>query len=145
LPILGETKTPFILERSNYTITYGTKFWFWTANVPKDDDRVKKNQIIESAAKNWSDDVVGVLKKTEKTHGSFQHHSTPHTFRHYFSITMLRAGVPIEVVSKWLGHSSPLITARHYSHANADWHNNSHDLYMKALRKVDGKRAKVVV
>jgi integrase len=145
LPILGETKAPFVLERANYTITFGQKFWFWTAEIPEDADQKKRNQIVESAAKNWSDDVTAVLKMTERKFGSFTHHATPHTFRHFFSITMLQAGVPIETVSKWLGHSSPLITARHYSHANADFHANSHDLYMQALRKIDGKRGKVVV
>ncbi len=137
LPILGATKEPFVLHRANYSIDYGTQFWFWTADIPEGANAEKINQVVESLAKNWSDDITALLAKTEKAYSKFKHHATPHTFRHFFAITMLRAGVPIEQVSKWLGHSSPLVTARHYSNANSDWHDNSHRVYMDALKALE--------
>jgi len=115
-----------------------------TAELPQEASSEKINQVVESNSKNWSDDIVGVLKKTQNDFGNFKHHSTPHTFRHFFAITMLQPGVAIEQVSKWLGHSSPLITARHYSHANSDWYTNSHAVYMNALKKIDPAPGKIV-
>jgi len=50
----------------------------------------------------------------------------------------------IEQLSKWLGHASTIVTARHYSHANSDWHTNSHAVYMNALKKIDPKPGKVL-
>ena len=39
----------------------------------------------------------------------------PHQFRHSFSVDLLSKGVSIEDVAALLGHSSSLITARHYN------------------------------
>ena len=89
LPILGQTDRTVILERRAWTCEYGTQFWFWTAQIPKGADKQKINKIVESAAKNWSDDVTAVLKKTEEELGAFDCHSTPHTFRHTFAIWWL--------------------------------------------------------
>jgi hypothetical protein len=55
---------------------------------------------------------------------------------------MLAAGVSIEMVAKWLGHSSPLITSRHYSHANSVFNDASHDAYSKAMAKIEGQGTK---
>ncbi len=46
-------------------------------------------QIVESAAKNRSDDVAAVLKSSGEEFGRFAHHSMPHTFRHTFATWML--------------------------------------------------------
>jgi integrase len=32
LPVLGKAAEPLVLQRSNYSVTYGTQFWFWTAD-----------------------------------------------------------------------------------------------------------------
>jgi len=40
-----------------------------------------------------------------------------HTFRHSFATTMLRRGVPVEALSRYLGHSSVKITLDLYCHA----------------------------
>lgn len=39
-----------------------------------------------------------------------------HRFRHTFATDLLEKGVSIELVSRWLGHSSIKITQEHYSH-----------------------------
>ena len=39
-----------------------------------------------------------------------------HCLRHFFASRMLAAGVPLPTVSAMLGHSSPAVTARIYSH-----------------------------
>jgi integrase len=134
LPPRGELKEPFMLTLARRTINYGTKFWFWTGE-----------SSTYNNSKEWGEHVAAVLKRCQQKYGKFKHKSSAHTFRHFFAITMLNAGVPIERVSKWLGHSSPLITARHYSHANADWHEGSHRDYMAALEKIEAQKSKAVV
>ena len=67
----GALPLALVLERSNYSVTYGTQFWFWTADVPDDADGEKMNQVIESLAKNWSGYITAVLKKTQKGCGRF--------------------------------------------------------------------------
>ena len=39
-----------------------------------------------------------------------------HCLRHFYASRMLAAGVPLPTVSAMLGHSSPAVTARIYSH-----------------------------
>jgi integrase len=126
LPLRGETKEPHNLKTGTRTVNCGTKFWFWSAQSDPYNN-----------SKEWGEHIAAVLKQTQLNFGKFAHTSSAHTARHFFAITMLSAGVPIEQVAKWLGHSSPLITARHYSHANADWHQNSHAAYMKALNAIE--------
>jgi len=129
LPFRGELTEPMTLKCQGWTITYPTQgYWFWTG---KSD--------LEGNSNAWSMDIARVLAKCEETQGAFQHKSTPHTFRHFFAISMMTAGVSMEQVSRWLGHSSVLITARHYSNANADYHDASHAAYMKALNQIEGK------
>lgn len=41
---------------------------------------------------------------------------TPHQLRHYFASIQLNAGISLKIVSQWLGHASPDITARIYWH-----------------------------
>ncbi len=135
LPLRGELQQPLVVKTNKRTIDFGAQFWFWSG---KGD--------IQNNAKAWSDAIASVLKRCESEFGKFRYHSTPHTFRHFFAITMLSNGATMEQVAKWLGHSSPIITARHYSHANADWHTNSHAAYMKILDAIEGapRQAKVV-
>lgn len=45
---------------------------------------------------------------------------TPHGCRHTFASNMLRAGVPLDMVSKVLGHSNINITHATYSHVLRD-------------------------
>jgi integrase len=129
LPLRGELEQPFILKLARRTIPYGTKFWFWTGE-----------SSIYNNCKEWGEHVALVLQVTQQKYGKFKHKSSAHTFRHFFAITMLNAGVNIERVAKWLGHSSPLITAKHYSHANADWHEGSHKDYMAAMERIEGRK-----
>ena len=48
--------------------------------------------------------------------GAFAHHFTPHCLRHTFAIQLLNRGVDIRLISKWLGHSSEVVTRKHYQH-----------------------------
>lgn len=41
---------------------------------------------------------------------------TPHVLRHTFGSRLVQKGVSIFKVSKWMGHSSVLVTERHYAH-----------------------------
>jgi integrase len=42
--------------------------------------------------------------------------TTLYTLRHTFATTALNNGVPLHIVSAILGHSSPVVTLRHYAH-----------------------------
>lgn len=44
---------------------------------------------------------------------------TPHKLRHQAASLMLGSAVPLPMVSRWLGHASPHVTAAVYSHALA--------------------------
>jgi integrase len=57
-----------------------------------------------------------VLRLRAKTGIDFD----PHWFRHSTATRMLRDGVPVEVVSKVLGHSSVAITSAVYGHLTAE-------------------------
>lgn len=46
----------------------------------------------------------------------------PHVFRHTFATWKLRAGVPITLVSRWLGHSSIQMTVDTYGHIDGGEH-----------------------
>ena len=129
LPLRGQLPEPFVFETNNRTIEYGTTFWFWTGQSD-----------IEGNAKAWSDDISRVLHRAQQAPSQpFKHHSTPHTFRHFFAITMLNSGkARIEDVSRWLGHSSVRITEKHYGHANTDVYKRSHAVYLEALAIIEG-------
>lgn len=43
-------------------------------------------------------------------------HFSPHSLRHYFATQLHRNKVPIEIIGKLLGHSSPLVTTMIYLH-----------------------------
>jgi len=45
---------------------------------------------------------------------------TPHSFRHYFATRLIKAGVPLIIVSKILGHSDTQTTERIYVHLVSD-------------------------
>lgn len=49
------------------------------------------------------------------------HDVTPHTLRHTAATWMAQAGVPIWVISKYLGHTSTRTTERIYAHHNPDF------------------------
>lgn len=138
LPLRGELDQPFALKTSKRTIHYGAKFWFWTGDFktgdPNEDSDERAFTHINYNCTQWSEDVSRVLRRCEQKFGTFKHHATAHTFRHFFALSMLRLGVSIEIVSKWLGHSTTQITAKHYWHANTDWHEASHEAYMTALK-----------
>ena len=44
----------------------------------------------------------------------------PHWFRHTYATRMLRENVPVEVVSKLLGHASLTTTVNTYAHISSD-------------------------
>lgn len=60
-----------------------------------------------------------------------------HCLRHTFATEMLRAGVPLKVVSEMLGHASPSTTLRIYAHVLADM---QHDAALKAGVILDSAR-----
>ena len=51
-----------------------------------------------------------------------------HGLRHTFATSSLEAGVPIEVISRILGHSSIEITSKVYVHATPELHADSMEL-----------------
>jgi integrase/recombinase XerD len=56
-----------------------------------------------------------VFKKVGDTADPNVPNSHPHRFRDTFAVSLLLKGVPLDSVSKLLGHSSIKITERHYA------------------------------
>lgn len=45
---------------------------------------------------------------------------SPHSLRHYFATQLRRKGISIDIISKLMGHTSPLVTAQIYIHWQLD-------------------------
>lgn len=67
---------------------------------------------------------------------------TPHMLRHTHATELLRAGVPIEMVSKRLGHSSIETTKQAYEHLTAE---DIKDVILQGHERVSKKRKEYVV
>ena len=70
----------------------------------------KKNTLTEKKCQS-SSELWHIYFK-----GHIKRHVTLHTLRHTFGSTMLRRGVPIEVVSKVMGHANVTVTYTKYIH-----------------------------
>ena len=57
-----------------------------------------------------------VLRLRQKTQLDFD----PHWFRHSYATRLLRAGAPVEVVSRLLGHASVATTDEVYGHLSSE-------------------------
>jgi site-specific recombinase XerD len=83
-----------------------------------DSSYVFVNLFAEPRGHAWSYPAVYdlVLRLRARTGIDFD----PHWFRHSMATRMLRDGVPVEVVSKVLGHSSVAVTSAVYGHLTAE-------------------------
>jgi len=61
------------------------------------------------------------LHLLQTAHRDFPENVTPHTLRHTFATRCFEAGIPLEVISKELGHSDVSVTARTYVHLLPDF------------------------
>jgi integrase len=108
----------------------GKRYWFYTGVG-----------TIETAIKTWRKRVTKLLAVAQAPADDgtyeqpFEHHATPHTFRHTFAIAHLNAGTDIKIVSRWLGHQSVAITEKHYGHANRETHITSEAAYDESLKR----------
>jgi len=64
---------------------------------------------LDTATDLWRRHLSKVFTRADISHGH------PHRFRDTFAVSLLERGVPIEVVSKLLGHASIRVTERHYA------------------------------
>ena len=62
---------------------------------------------------------------------------TPHQLRHYFATQMLNSGANLKVVSEFLGHSTPAVTASVYWHVDSGMKKREHDLYSPLANLVE--------
>lgn len=106
----------------------GQKYWFYTG-VGR----------IDTAVKTWRKRITNLLKVAQTTEDGrtvpFEHHATPHTFRHTFAISHLNVGTDVKMVSRWLGHATVAITEQHYGHANTATHIASESAYDESMRR----------
>jgi integrase len=98
LPFLSEStgQEPFIKGSKT-----GEKSWFVPAN-------------LQEPGMYWYTKIIKLFTDAQ-TDRPFNHPATPHTLRHTAAIQWLNIGVPIEDVSKWLGHATLETTINHYS------------------------------
>jgi integrase/recombinase XerD len=64
---------------------------------------------VSSAVKNWAKDFRKVFKAAGLPKGHL------HMLRDYYAISLLEQGVPLEDVSRALGHKSTMTTEKHYA------------------------------
>jgi integrase len=76
----------------------GSEYFFWTGNG-----------LRKSAVADWQRALRRVFEEATVT-------GNAHMFRHTFATDLLTKGVPIEDVAILLGHATPLVTAKYYSH-----------------------------
>ncbi len=76
----------------------GSDFFFWTGNG-----------LRKSAVADWQRAFRTLFELADIS-------GHAHMFRHSFATELLSRGVPIEDVAILLGHASPAITAKYYSH-----------------------------
>jgi integrase len=79
-------------------IANGGDLYFWTGNG-----------LRKSAVADWQRSLRRVFKLAKVT-------GNPHMFRHTFATDLLSRGVPVEDVAVLLGHATPAVTMRYYSH-----------------------------
>ncbi|MDO8430781.1 MAG: site-specific integrase [Candidatus Binatus sp.] len=79
-------------------IENGGEHFFWTGNG-----------LRKSAVADWQRSLRRVFEDAKIT-------GNAHMFRHTFATDLLARGVPIEDVAILLGHATPIITAKYYSH-----------------------------
>lgn len=75
------------------------QFMFWNTGTGKP----------QSAVTNWQHDLREVFRKAGMPNGH------PHQLRDTFAVGLLEKGVPLEEVSKLLGHRSIRVTEKHYA------------------------------
>ena len=76
--------------------------------------------------KNYKDNFKLICKKLDF------HTYIPYSFRHTFATNCVEKGIDIKVLQKWLGHSTPSITMKHYIHVRDSHEQNQIDLMNKA-------------
>ena len=89
---------PVVLSRTLGEIPTDTAYWFWTGQCkPK------------TAISDWQCKLAELFSKAkvENGHG--------HRFRDTFAAELLLKGVPIERVSRLLGHQNIRVTEKHYA------------------------------
>lgn len=74
------------------------RYFFWTGASK-----------LQTATGDWQAKLKSILEKAKISHGH------AHRFRDTFAVELLLAGVPLERVSIFLGHTSIRITERHYA------------------------------
>ena len=121
----------------------GKRHWFYTGNGS-----------MRTAVKTWRKRITKLFKSAlideqgellPDEFGKprrFEHHVTPHSWRHTFAISHLNAGTEIKIVSRWLGHASVAVTEKHYSHANRSTLIALEDAYDLSTRRQKEARAK---
>jgi integrase len=50
---------------------------------------------------------------------SLPEHHTLHSLRHTYATYLRQKGVPLDIIYRLLGHSSPVVTSEHYDHTIA--------------------------
>jgi len=131
----------------------GKKYWFYTGAGS-----------MRTAVKTWRKRVTRLFTLALIDHAGtplldefgkprrFEHHVTPHSWRHTFAISHLNAGTDIKIVSRWLGHASVAVTEKHYGHVNQstlialeDAYDESNRRQKEARTKADGAKPAVKV
>jgi len=88
---------PFVIEALQGLKPYQGRYYFWTGEGN-----------VDTAVGNYRRTLRRLCEEVKVPDGH------PHRFRDTFAVRLLREGVPLERVSKLLGHRSIKITEQHY-------------------------------
>lgn len=105
-----ETVTMLRLHRAEQEARRATLGDLWT-NLDYVFDRGMGERVSPRTVESVMERLVAKLGLSELT---------PHGLRHIHATYLLRAGVPVHVVSKRLGHASPEVTLKIYAHVLPD-------------------------
>jgi len=75
------------------------------------------NYVIEYKGNNISNVKIALRNLAKKTGLKI----TAHVLRHTAAVWMVQARIPLETVSKYLGHTSTKVTYKHYAHHSPDY------------------------
>jgi integrase len=124
----------------------GKKYTFWTAKGK-----------MSTCIKNFANDIAELMHRAQRPKKTtikglernyalqnyarpFKHRASTHSLRHTFATLALASGVPIQTVSRWLGHKNIRTTEKFYIHACPELKIQSDQSYEQMMERSQGGR-----
>lgn len=109
LPHLGATIFPKLLDEYHEARSGHTYLLEWGEQVPA----ASREQMVHDLPANMTDPGLLNRRMSSLCERAGVSSYTPHQLRHSFVTNLLRAGVPLHLVSRMANHSTPTVTSRY--------------------------------